>query len=451
MRSLGVMLPYMPLHYDWFSRLDTPALVMSSGNRNELPIATSEAEAEEAFAGEVALVLHHSREIHNRIDDSVVQVCGGLPCLIRRSRGYAPEPLLAGAQVEGILALGAEQLNTFALGKGDTMLQSQHIGDLKNWETFRFYTESLARFQQLFRFKPRLLVCDLHPDYLSSREAERLAATQGLPLLRVQHHHAHAAACMAEYGLHRPLIAILMDGAGLGEDGHIWGGEFFLCDRRSYQRLAHLEYLPLPGGDKAALEPWRMATACLHHWALPFPEGFVARLGEGRIAQIRRMIERGVHTPLSSSAGRLFDAVASLLGVCDLATRQAEAPILLEQAIDCGEARAYPLPAMDELISFRPLLEAILQDMASGTATGILSARFHHTFAHVLFDKARQLREQSGVEEVLLSGGCFQNKYLVTLLQRLFAREGIPLYVPSRVPCNDGGISIGQLAIASQR
>jgi hydrogenase maturation protein HypF len=449
MRTLGVMLPYMPLHYDWFSRLDTPALVMTSGNLSGQPIAVSEPEAEEAFGSEAALVLHHNREIHNRIDDSVVQVCGGLPCLIRRSRGYAPEPLFAGAQVEGILAFGAEQVNTFALGKGDTILQSQYIGDLKNWETFRFYTESLTRFRQLFRFTPRLLVCDLHPDYLSSREAERMAAAHSLPLLRVQHHHAHAVACMTEYGLHRPVVAIVMDGAGLGDDGHVWGGEFLLCDRRSYQRLAHLEYMPMPGGDKASLEPWRMATACLHTWELPFPGSFVERVGEERIRQIRRMIDRGIHTPLTSGAGRLFDAVASLLGICDVATRQAEAPILLEQAIDCRETAAYPFPATDAVISFRPVLEAILQDMESRTAAGVISARFHITFANILIDKARQLTEQTGAKEVVLSGGCFQNKYLVTLLQRLFARKGIPLYVPSLIPCNDSGVSIGQLTIAS--
>jgi hydrogenase maturation protein HypF len=449
MHTLGAMLPYMPLHYDWFGRLDIPALVMTSGNRNDLPITIAEDEACDLFDGEVALVLHHTREIHNRVDDSVLQVCGALPCLIRRSRGYVPEPFFAGVAVDGALAFGAEEVNTFALGKGDTILQSQHIGDLKNWETFCFYTESIDRFRRLFRFVPHQLVCDLHPDYLSSREAERWAKTYGLPLLQVQHHHAHAVACMTEYGLHRPVIAIVMDGAGLGDDGHVWGGEFLLCDRQSYRRLSHFEYLPMPGGDKASREPWRMAAACLHAWRLPFPGSFVRRVGEERIDRMRRMIDRDLHTPLTSSAGRLFDAVGSLLGICDVAMHRGEAPILLEQAASPGTPPPYPFDAAGGIVSLRQTMEAILQDMERQTPAGYISARFHVTLAHLFVEKARLLMEQTNATEVVLSGGCFQNKYLTTLLQHLFASDHIPLYIPSRIPCNDGGISVGQLVIAS--
>jgi hydrogenase maturation protein HypF len=445
MHTLGAMLPYMPLHYDWFRQLDTPALVMTSGNRNDAPIALSETEADEQFGGKVELILHHNRDIHNRVDDSVVHVCNGLPCLIRRSRGYVPEPFFTTERVEGILAFGAEQVNTFALGKGNTILQSQHIGDLKNWDTFRFYTESLARLQRLFRFSPRLLVCDLHPGYLSSCEAERLAKESGLPLLRVQHHYAHALACMTEYGLHRPVIAIVMDGTGLGDDGHLWGGEFLLCDRQSYQRLAHFEYIPMPGGDKASLEPWRMATACLHTWKLPFPEDFTNRIGDERISRIRQMADRKLYSPLTSGAGRLFDAVASLLGVCDVSTRQGEAPILLEQSIGDITASPYPFESGDSLVSLRPMMEAILQDMEHKVATSLIAARFHTTLAHLFVEKAQRLMAQTEAKEVVVSGGCFQNKYLLTLLQDLFAKRHIPLYIPSRIPCNDGGISVGQL------
>ena len=234
MKTLGCMLPYMPLHYDWFATLGISALVMTSGNLSDYPIAITPEEADEQLSGKVSLLLHHNRDIHNRVDDSVLQVCGGQPCLIRRSRGYTPEPFFADMEVEGILAFGAEKVNTFALGKGDTILQSQYIGDLKNWETFSFYTESLERFRHLFRFTPSVLVCDMHPDYLSSREAERVTACSGLPLLKVQHHHAHAAACMLEYGLHEKVVAIVLDGTGLGDDGKVWGGEFFLCDRKVY-------------------------------------------------------------------------------------------------------------------------------------------------------------------------------------------------------------------------
>jgi hydrogenase maturation protein HypF len=449
MRSLGVMLPYMPLHYDWFERLATPALVMSSGNLREQPIACTEAEAREQFGGKVALILHHNRAIHNRADDSVLQVCEGRPRLIRRSRGYVPEPVVVDRPVEGILAFGGEQSNTFALGRGDMILPSQHIGDLKSWENFRFYTEAIEHFQRLFRFRARLLVCDRHPDYLSTREAERMAAAGGLPLLRVQHHHAHAVACMAEYGLSRPLIAIILDGTGWGDDGHIWGGEFFLCDRRSYQRLAQLAYMPMPGGDRAVREPWRMAVAYLHCWGLPLPESFKRRIGAERIAQTERMIDRQLHTPLSSGAGRLFDAVASLLGLCDLATHQAEAPMLLEQAAAGSEALPYPFSCSEAVISLRPMMEALLSDMAQGLPTGLIAARFHLTLAHLLTAKAQALVKQYGASEVVVSGGCFQNKYLCTLLRHLFDRAKLPLYIPSRIPCNDGGLSSGQVLIAS--
>ena len=263
MHTLGCMLSYMPIHYDWFARTGIPALVMTSGNLSDLPIAITPEDAEAQLAGKVAILLHHNRPIHNRVDDSVLQVCGGQPCLIRRSRGYVPEPFFTDTNVEGIMAFGAEKVNTFALGKGETILQSQYIGDLKNWETFRFYTESMERFRHLFRFNLQRLVCDLHPDYLSSQEAERISKSLSLPLLKVQHHHAHAAACMLEHGLNEPVLAIVMDGTGLGDDGEVWGGEFFFCDRAKYRRLSHFEYVPLPGGDKAAEEPWRMVVAYL--------------------------------------------------------------------------------------------------------------------------------------------------------------------------------------------
>ncbi|MDR1356351.1 MAG: carbamoyltransferase HypF [Tannerellaceae bacterium] len=449
MKTLGVMLPYMPVHYDLFPMLDTPALVVTSGNRGDMPVAVSEEEAASRIAN-VALVVHHNREIHNRVDDSVAQVCGTLPCLIRRARGYAPEPLTAGMDTDGALAFGAEEANTFAIGKGDTILQSQHIGDLKNWETFGFYTEAMERFAKLFRFTPRLLACDLHPDYLSSRHAADMSAATGLPLVRVQHHHAHAVACMTEYGLHRPVAAIVMDGSGLGDDGRVWGGEFMLCDRASYRRLSHLEYLPMPGGDRAALEPWRMAAACLYTWGLPFPAGFTARVGRERIERLCRMMERDVCTPLTSSAGRIFDAVASLLGLCDTSSRRAEAPVLLEQAA-AGVERPYVLDTEAEAVSFRPVVEAILEDMECGMPVGYISARFHATMAHLIVDKAVSVMEREGVGEVVVSGGCFQNKYLTEMLQEMFASRSIPLYVPSRAPANDGGISVGQLSSAVSR
>ena len=441
METLGCMLPYMPLHSDWFERLDTPALVMTSGNISECPITIIPEEAEKQLAGKIPLLLHHNRKIHNRVDDSVLQVCGGQSCLIRRSRGYVPEPFFADVPVEGILAFGAEKVNTFALGKGETILQSQYIGDLKNWETFRFYKESLERFQHLFRFRPSLLVCDLHPDYLSSREAERYASDLHLPLLYVQHHHAHAAACMLEYGLDEPIVAFVLDGTGLGDDGKVWGGEIFLCDRREYKRLSHLEYVPLPGGDKASTEPWRMAVAYLWHYYG----------NEAKIQMLLKMMKKGVNTPYTSSAGRLFDAVSSLLGVCDVSTHQAEAPVKLEQLASDEHQSRYSVLIEKESISMRPVLEGILEDLAAGVPVTWLSARFHNTLAWLLVEMAKQYRMQTGTDKVVISGGCFQNKRLTEQLQRMFAEAGIPLFVPGHIPCNDGGVAVGQLAIAASR
>jgi hydrogenase maturation protein HypF len=250
---------------------------------------------------------------------------------------------------------------------------------------------------------------------------------------------------MAEYELRRPVIAIVMDGTGLGDDGHIWGGEFLLCDRQSYRRLAHLEYLPMPGGDKASLEAWRMATACLHTWNLPFPESFVNRIGAERIAHVRRMIDRKLHCPLSSGAGRLFDAVASLLGLCDVSGWEAEAAIRLEQSAAGRRASAYPFETKDGVVSLRPALEAILRDMERGLDAGLIAARFHAGLARLVVEETRRLIAQTAAGGALVSGGCFQNKYLSGLLQDLFAREHIPFYIPSLIPCNDAGISAGQL------
>ncbi|GHT22547.1 hypothetical protein FACS189430_04490 [Bacteroidia bacterium] len=378
----------------------------------------------------------------------MLQVSGDLTCLIRRSRGYAPEPFFADIPTEGILAFGAEKVNTFALGKGNTVIQSQYIGDLKNAETFHFYTESMERFQRLFRFAPRQLVCDLHPDYLSTQYAEEMSGKQ-IPVLKVQHHHAHAAACMLEYGLHQPVIAVIWDGTGLGDDGTAWGGEFFICDRKQYSRISHMEYVPMPGGDKASQEPWRMAAACLHHYQIPFPAAFIERIGGKKIDRIVALMDKNLNAPLTSSAGRLFDAVTSLLGVCDTATRQAEAPIRLEQlaAEDCKQR--YSADVSDNPISVRSIIQDILMDMQERISVEIIAAKFHNTLADLVVQKVKQISAQYGVTQVILSGGCFQNKRLTEEISRQMAQEKLSLYIPAQIPCNDGGIAAGQLTIAA--
>lgn len=450
MKTLGCMLPYMPIHYDWFERIETPVIVMTSGNFNDRPIIISPEEANKELGSLVDLLIHHNRLIHNRVDDSVLQVCGDKTCLIRRSRGYAPEPFATDIETEGILAFGAEKVNTFALGKGNSIIQSQYIGDLKNEETFTFYTESMQRFEHLFRFKPQILACDLHPDYLSSVYAEKIAFETGLPLLRVQHHHAHAAACMLEYGLNNPVAAVVWDGIGLGDDGAAWGGEFFICDRQKYTRIAHLEYVPMPGGDQATHEPWRMAVAWLKHYNIPLPKAFSERIGEEKIKQIENMIEKNINCPPTSSMGRLFDAVASLTGICDYASRQGEGAILLEQQIadhDCE--LSYPTDAENSEISFKSVFEGIVFDLNLGISKEIISFKFHNSLVSIILNRQLLYFLQYFVKDVIISGGCFQNKYLVEQLQKKFAETPLTLYVPSRIPCNDGGIAAGQLTIAA--
>jgi hydrogenase maturation protein HypF len=451
MKTLGCMLPYMPVHYDWFEGIDSTALVMTSGNLSDLPIVITPEEAEQQFGGKVALVLHHNRKIHNRVDDSVMHICGKQPCLIRRSRGYVPEPFFADIETEGLLAFGAEKVNTFALGKDDTILQSQYIGDLKNWETFEFYKESLERFRHLFRFTPRQLICDMHPDYMSGREAEVIANRENLPLLRIQHHHAHAAACMLEYGIHEPVIAVIWDGTGLGDDNKAWGGEFFLCDRKDYKRLSHLEYIPMPGGDKASDEPWRMAVAYLHHFRLPLPVHFVNRIGKEKTDTLITMIDKGINSPYTSGAGRLFDVLSSLLGLCDISTRQSEAPVLLEQAANENFTERYPADILSNPVTTRLLFEGVLADLYTETDISLVAAKIHNTLAYLILEKSKQFLKETNTSKVIISGGCFQNKRLTEQLQKLFKQESIPLFVPSRIPCNDSGIAVGQIAIAAER
>lgn len=454
LKTLGCMLPYMPIHYHWFERLQTDALVMTSGNLSDIPILITPEEAEQTFRPLTALVVHHNREIYNRADDSVVHVCGEKCCLIRRSRGYVPEPFFADIQTDGILAFGAEKVNTFALGKEDTIIQSQYIGDLKNGETLAFYQEALERFRALFRFTPRQLVCDLHPDYLSSQEAERMAMVEGRPLLRVQHHHAHAAACMLEHGLHEQLIAVVLDGTGLGDDGTSWGGEFFLCNRQSYRRMAHIESVPLPGGDKVSGEPWRMAVAVLFHYfgkAYSLPEAFARRIGKEKIQMLQQMMEKKINTPYSSGAGRVFDATAALLGLCYVATFQAEAPMRLEQVADDEYTEHYPISVASGVISLSGLFEGVMRDMADAIPPSRIAARFHNSWVELIVAKCKQLLRETKTSKVVLSGGCFQNKRLTEQLMLRFEAEHIALYIPERIPCNDGGIAAGQLAVAAAR
>ena len=453
--TTGTMLPYMPIHYLIFERLDIPAIVLTSGNLSDEPVIIDNHEAVERLELVADAFLIYNREIYNRNDDSVMMSSGGKCRLIRRSRGFAPSPVNLSFDVDGIFAAGAELVNCFCLGKDRKAIMSQHIGDLKNLETLDFYAESLSRFQKLFRVKPSLVVCDLHPDYLSTRFAEEFASSNGnLQLIRVQHHHAHLAACMAEYGLDEQVIGISMDGIGYGTDSHIWGFEAMLCDLQNFDRKMHLEYVHQPGGDKATLEPWRMALAFFHQYAdqdieesdLPF----IKQIGYEKVMIVKTAIENNINVPLTSSAGRLFDAVAAMTGICLYSAFHAEAPMRLESAIDINESGSYEFH-IGNSIDPGPVIRGIVQDIKDKEPAGKISAKFHRSVVDVIIRIAEKLRSESGIEKVVLSGGSFQNRFLLSETLHRLNNNAFQVYTPVSFPSNDGGIALGQLVIAAKR
>ncbi|MDR1500287.1 MAG: carbamoyltransferase HypF [Tannerellaceae bacterium] len=450
MDTIGAMLPYMPVHYDIFERIPSPAIVVTSANMSGRPVAVSEEEAAGQL-GQAALIVHHNRPIYNRADDSVVQVYGEQTCMLRRGRGYAPGTVAAGGDMDGVLAVGGDQANSFAIGKGGDIIQSQHIGDLTGWHTFNFFTEAIGQFSRLFNFSPRLIVCDAHPSYISSVEAGRMAASLSIPLIKVQHHHAHAAACMAEYGLFAPMVAVVMDGAGMGDDGCVWGGEFMVCDRLSYRRLAHLDYVPMPGGDRAAMEPYRMAVAMACKYGLSLPGAFIERIGAENIGRLESMLTHNLMSPLTSSAGRVFDAISSLLGLCDYSSFQGQAPLLLEQAAKGRRGHPYSWEESNGIICLKKTLMELLKDIEKGEEKGHISARFHATIAEIIVTQSAILLKSTKTTCVSLSGGCFRNKLLAMTLTEAFASQDIPLYIPSSVPVGDAGIAAGQMVVGSSR
>ncbi len=459
--SIGAILPSMPFHYLLFEKLRTTAVVLTSGNISDEPIVMSDSDAVERLGPMVDAVVSYNRTVHNRVDDSVMMVVNGSPRPIRRSRGYAPGPIPLFTDVEGILAVGAELKHTFCLGKGQEAILSQHIGDLKNGETLEFFEEAVERFSRLFRFEPQVIACDLHPDYLSTRFALQF----GLPVVQVQHHHAHIVACMAEHTLHEQVIGVSFDGTGYGSDETIWGGEFFVADRAEFRRVAHLPAIPLPGGDLVVSEPWRTGLALLHRefgapafeMDLPFLRG----IPEERRAAVRTSLEKNLYCPVSSSAGRLFDAVAAITGVCSHAQFDAEGPMRLESIAATGRHPAYPfrLDSADSIttpetmldIGLSDMIGALLEDMQSGQDLQLISARFHTTISELIVQTSIHLRSSLGLNSVVLSGGLFQNRYILAQTELLLEQQGFSVYAHKRVPTNDGGISLGQLAAAAAR
>ncbi len=447
----GVILPYMPLHHQIMAYLQTEVIVLTSGNLSEAPVIINDDEAKTNLNKIADHIITYNREIYNRADDSVAFVVNQKARLIRRSRGYTPQPISLHLNAEGIFAAGAELVNTFAIGKGQQAILSQHIGDLKNLETLSFYEEAFERFKRLFRFKPELMVCDLHPDYLSTR----FAMESGLKVVQVQHHHAHIASCMAEHSLDEKVIGIALDGTGLGTDNTIWGGEFLVADLNDFYRAYLYDPIPLPGGDLVTKQPWRTAFSYLYHYfGLPvFIEEAAKNLlpDEKQLPLLMQMIDQQINSPLSSGAGRLFDAVSALLGICRESSFHAEAPMRLEAILNPKCKGKYLFELEGQKISFRKLFHQILQDINLKANPGDISAKFHNTLIAINLHISKLLREETGINKVVLSGGSFQNAYLLKHTEQILINQGFEVYSQEQVPSNDGGIALGQLAIAAKR
>lgn len=450
--SVGGMLPYMPFHYQLFEKLNTPALVMTSGNLSGEPVLTDDQVALKKFKSIADAVLTYNREIYNRVDDSVTMVVNGMERLIRRSRGYVPSSITMKQQTEGIFAVGAELVNCFALGKGDKVFLSQYIGDLKNPETLGFYDESFQHLSQLFRFKPLLVAADLHPDYFSTRFAKET----GMPVEFVQHHHAHIASCMAEHYLDEKVIGVSFDGTGLGTDGKIWGGEFLVCDLSGFERPFHFEYVLQPGGDAVIHQPWRMAVSYLYHY---FGEDFLRHNYQKFFSSVDReafdmvlvMLNNKINCPETCSAGRLFDAVSALLNICPESSFHAEAPMRLESVADESISAGYTFTLLKKQVFFKPVFEGLLHDMERGEPLSKIAGKFHQTVVEMIAKVVDEISAKTGLKKVALSGGSFQNKILLAKTELLLQKKGYKVYSQQKVPANDGGIALGQLAVAAKR
>jgi hydrogenase maturation protein HypF len=478
---LGVMLPYTPLHHILLRDVSLP-LVMTSGNLSEEPIARDNDEALRRLGGIADYFLVHNRDIYSRYDDSVAIVEMGVSQLVRRARSYAPYPIRLPFDTRQVLGCGAEDKNTFCLTRDNYAFVSQHIGDMENMETLEHFDDTMSLYKRLFHIEPEVVAHDLHPDYLATRYAHDLGET-GIKLVPVQHHHAHIASCMADNGVESPVIGVAFDGTGMGADGNIWGGEFLVADYRNYRRLGHLEHLPLPGGDAATKRPYRTAIgyilSLLGGNALDAvvatqndakgeqsPLASLEEIGEVEIDLIKRQIERKINSPLTSSMGRLFDAISALLGVRGEIDYEGQAAVELEmaayssviatsvsdKAISSAQ-ESYPYRIVEEegirIVSLRELFAAVIEDLHQGTSKGLISLKFHNTAAGMINEMCRSMADETGITQVALSGGVFQNRLLLRKAVGLLENSGFQVFTHRQVPCNDGGISLGQAVIAS--
>lgn len=441
---VGVMLPYTPLHYLLFGD-DIDRLIMTSANLSDTPIMFRNDEAVEKLHGIADGFLLHNRGIQTRCDDSLCWVLDGKEYFARRSRGYVPFPVKLKKSGINVLACGAEQKASFCVSKDDYVFPSQHIGDLKNIETLENYRQQICHFQRMFDSKPEVIVCDMHPDYMSTSYAEERAGSDGIPLLKVQHHHAHMAACMADNGLERDCIGLIWDGTGYGTDGTIWGGECLSGGYDSFERQGSILPIPLIGGDRAAKETDRVAYAMLRMSGCD-----VSGIENGEMYGV--MLKNGLNCPLSSGMGRLFDGAAAILGIKTRCSYEGQGAILLEAAAKEDEG-FYPYSLSGEPLRFdwREMVRCMCADRENGADIGVIAARFMNTLIKMAVEMCVHAREKTGLNDVCLSGGTFQNMYIMKRLPKALAEKGFKVWRHSRVSCNDEGISLGQTAIAQHR
>ncbi len=451
-KYVGVMLPYAPLHYLLLK--DFSALVMTSGNQSDEPIAFENNEAQVRLQTIADCYLLHDRRIHIRTDDSIVRLLDGQPVLYRRSRGYVPRAVKLPAAQPAVLALGAELKSCICLTRSDQAFMSQHIGDLKNQQVVDSLRQTIRHQQNLLEVTPQLIAHDLHPDYLSTQVAKEIAGE--LPLVAVQHHHAHLASCLVDNGRSGPAIGVIFDGIGYGSDGHIWGGEFLIGDLQGFERVAQLKYLPMPGGDAATKEPWRMALSYLHAaFGDDIPElPFLQEINLRDRNLLLQMMQKNINSPLTSSAGRLFDAVAALLGLRNRVSYEGQAALELEMQIDAqGVVEAgYRFSLLESAgplqIDAAPLIKSIVSDLHQGVAVARISARFHNGLAEMIVALCRRFTANKNTLPVVLSGGVFQNRYLTERTAKLLRDAGFEVLLHRQVPPNDGGLALGQAAVA---
>jgi hydrogenase maturation protein HypF len=455
LKYLGVMLPYTPLHHILLSETGLP-LVMTSGNISEEPIAKDNDEALRRLNGIADYFLVHNRDIYSRYDDSVY-IVEGVPRAVRRARSYAPYPIFLPFKSKPILACGAELKNTFCLTKDEHAFLSQHIGDMENEETLEHFENTIELYKKLFRIKPEVIAYDMHPDYLATKYALEVGEGANLKLVPVQHHHAHIVSCLVDNQVESQVIGVALDGTGYGSDGKIWGGEFLTADWRNFKRLGHLEYVPLPGGEAAIRKPYRMALGYIYSllgedFSL---EGLPLKINPAELEVIKRQLKRGVNSPLTSSAGRLFDTVSALAGVRQEIDYEAQAAIELEMLApdEVEKSESYPFAIVEEegvrVVKLKELLSAVVKDVRNQVPASIISLKFHHTMAAITTGMCKLIARDTGIKQVALSGGVFQNRLLLRLTIAALQKEGFDVLTHHLVPFNDGGISLGQAVVAN--